>query len=308
MYYFAMNYEELKSEKLLRLIERANSVFNEYADKEIKLCSIINAKSGACSEDCKFCAQSRYNNAKSDVYPLLDKEKILAAARRARENHATNFGIVTSGDKMTGREVDKIADIIFEMKRQTDIEPCASLGHLSEEHLRRLKDAGLTQFHHNIETSPRFYKHIVSTHRFEDRVETIRAAKKVGLKVCSGGIFGLGETMDDRIEMARLLRELDVDGIPINILVPIAGTPLEGQPPLPIDEILRSIAIFRIILKDKVIKLAAGRESRMKDFQPLAFMAGANGMIIGGYLTIRGRSVDEDLAMVENLNNMLFTN
>ncbi|PIQ86148.1 MAG: biotin synthase BioB [Candidatus Omnitrophica bacterium CG11_big_fil_rev_8_21_14_0_20_43_6] len=167
-----------------------------------------------------------------------------------------------------------------------------------------LKTAGLSRYHHNLESSPGFFPKIVSTHTFEDRLNTIRAAKRAGLEVCSGGIIGLGETMEDRVQLALILKELKVDSVPLNILVPIAGTPLQDNPVLSCEEVIRTIAIFRIILKDKIIKIAAGRESILKDFQALGFMAGANGMLIGGYLTIKGRSVEEDQKLVTQVQKL----
>ena len=181
---------------------------------------------------------------------------------------------------------------------------CASLGKMDEEGFLLLKRAGLTRYHHNLETSPRFFQKIITTHTFREKVETIKAAKRCGLEVCSGGIIGLGEAMTDRVEMAFILKELDVDSVPINILVPIKGTPLEAQGFLSCNEAIRTIAIFRIILKDKIIKIAAGRESVLRDFQVLAFMAGANGMLIGGYLTIKGRSVEEDWKLIEEIKKL----
>lgn len=181
---------------------------------------------------------------------------------------------------------------------------CASLGSLDEEALLLLKQAGLSRYHHNIETSPNFFPQIATTHSFQDRIKTIIAAKKTGLEVCSGGIIGMGETLNDRIEMALWLKKLNVDSVPINVLVPIKGTPLQDREPLSCSEAVRTIALFRIILKDKIIKIAAGRESILKDFQALAFMAGANGMLIGGYLTIKGRDPGDDRRLVEEVKKL----
>jgi len=287
-----------------QLISLANEERERVAGGKIELCSITNAKSGRCNEDCKFCAQSIHYNTKISVYPLKSKNELLAEAERAKENGAERFSIVTSGKGLSPQEVEKIAETINIIKEKIGISPCASLGILDTKALTLLKDAGLNRYHHNIETSRQFYPNIVTTHTFDDRIKTIQAAKSAGLEVCSGGIIGLGESEEDRISMALTLKELDVDSIPINILIPLNGTPLEKIKTISITEILRTIAIFRLITGNKTIKIAAGRESVLKDFQGLAFMAGANGMIIGGYLTVRGRSPEEDLGMVSEIKKL----
>ncbi|MCX5711097.1 MAG: biotin synthase BioB, partial [Candidatus Omnitrophica bacterium] len=261
---------------LPELIAQANKVRKEFVKPKVELCNILNAKSGRCAEDCKFCAQSGRHSTGIDNYPLKNKDEIIAAALKAKEMGAERFDIVISGDRLLKEELSLIADCIREITSKIKIKMCASLGSMGEEELLLLKKSGLTRYHHNIETSERYFPKIVSTHTFQDRVKTIRAAKKVGLEVCSGGIIGMGETMDDRIDMALTLKELGVDSVPINILVARAGTPLENLQPQSCEEAIRTIAIFRIILRDKIIKLAAGRESVLKDFQGLAFMAGAN--------------------------------
>jgi biotin synthase len=189
----------------------------------------------------------------------------------------------------------------LEIKDRIDIAVCASLGAMEKSQLQLLKEAGLSRYHHNIETSRRFYPRIVSTHTFDERIKTIKSAKQVGLEVCSGGIIGMGESWQDRIDMAYTLKDLDVDSIPINILIPIKGTPLESVATLSAYDAIRTICIFRIILKDKIIKIAAGRETTLKDSQLTAFIAGANGMLIGGYLTVKGASLDADYALIEEI-------
>jgi biotin synthase len=226
---------------------------------------------------------------------------MIASARRAKAIGAHRFDIVTSGNVLTKDDLLTIAEAIAEITDGVGIDMCASLGKLDEDILRLLKRSGLSRYHHNIETSPNYFKKIVTTHTFQDRVDTIRAAKKVGLEVCSGGIIGMGESWDDRVEMALTLKELDVDSVPINVLVPVEGTALECLDAISSADAVRTIAIFRIILKDKIIKVAAGRESLLKDFQAMAFMSGANGMLIGGYLTIAGRSTEDDRRFVEEI-------
>jgi biotin synthase len=238
------------------------------------------------------------------TYPLKGKREIINAAQKARAIGAEKFGIVTSGNRLTDREVDVVAQAISEIKDRIGIVVCASLGAMEKSQLQLLKEAGLSRYHHNIETSRRFYPRIVSTHNFEERINTINSAKQVGLEVCSGGIIGMGETWQDRIDMAYTLKELDVDSIPLNILIPIKGTPLESAGPVPHDDAIRTICIFRIILKDKIIKIAAGRETTFKDLQLTPFIAGANGMLIGGYLTVKGASLDADYALIEEIKRV----
>ena len=299
-----MNRDEidaLLSLPLAELLRRADQARHEAVGDEIELCSIMNAKSGRCGEDCKFCAQSGRHATGVATYPLKGKAEMLEAARRAQEIGAARFDIVTSGNRLTDNEVARIADAVDEITATLGMQMCASLGRLSEENLARLKRAGLSRYHHNIETSPAHYARIVTTHPFAERLETIRAAQRVGLQVCSGGIIGMGETWADRIDMALLLKELNVTAVPLNVLVPIPGTPFENMTPIACADAVRTIAIFRLILRDKIIKIAAGRESVLKDFQAMAFLAGANGMLIGGYLTLRGRAAQDDRGLVEEV-------
>ena len=292
---------ELLDKPLPDLIAMAGNVRKECGGDRVELCNIMNAKSGLCTEDCKFCAQSCRHNTGIDIYPLKGVNEILAAAVKAKEIGAERFGIVTSGSTLSKDELGNIAAAISLIKGRIDIKICASLGKLSQGELLFLKDAGLGRYHHNIETSPGYFPKITTTHTFKDRLDTIRSAKAAGIEVCSGGIIGLGESWDDRIEMAFALKDLDITSVPINIFVPIKGTSLDTIPPLEAVDVIKTIALFRIILGDKTIKVAAGRESMLKDFQTMAFMAGANGMLIGGYLTIRGCSIDEDRLFVEEV-------
>ena len=286
---------------LTELTAIADRARRDSMGETLELCNIMNAKSGACGEDCKFCAQSSHHNTVASKYPLKSKPEMIEAAGKAKAMGAHRFDIVTSGNVLTKDDLQVIAEAIKEITSTIGIDMCASLGKLDRESLGLLKRSGLSRYHHNIETSPNHFNKIVSTHSFQDRVETIRAAKSVGLQVCSGGIIGMGETWDDRIEMALTLKELDVDSVPINVLVPVKGTALEGIETISSADVIRTIAIFRIILKDKIIKVAAGREGLLKDFQAMAFMSGANGMLIGGYLTIAGRSTDEDNRFVTEI-------
>jgi biotin synthase len=289
---------------LLELVALAAQTRKKFVGTGFELCSIINAKSGRCGEDCKFCAQSARHRTGISVYPLKDKAQIAEAAQKAKENGAQRFGIVTSGNRLKKTELDDITEAIALIKNIVEIDVCCSLGALEKGELTTLKEAGLGRYHHNIETSQRFYPEVVSTHSFEERLNTIRAAKEAGLEVCCGGIIGMGENWQDRIDMAVMLAKLEVDSVPINFLIPIKGTALEKLNPIFCADAVRTLCIFRIILKDRTIKLAAGRESVLKDFQALGLMAGANGMLIGGYLTVKGRDVAEDHKLVREIEKI----
>ena len=291
----------LLDEPLERLIARANQMRKKVVGDTLDLCSILNARSGRCSEDCKFCAQSARHHTETPVYPLKDASEIVAAAARAQAIGAKRFGIVTSGNRLTDDEIDVIAEAITRIGQEVGIAVCGSLGALRPAQLQRLKDAGLSRYHHNIETSRRFYAEIVTTHNFQQRVDTIAAAKEAGLDVCSGGIIGMGETWQDRIDMATTLAELEVDSVPINILIPIEGTALATAERLSTEDIVRTICIFRLLLPTQTIRIAAGREAALAEDQVEAFRAGANGMLIGGYLTVKGAGLDADRALMEQI-------
>jgi biotin synthase len=226
-------------------------------------------------------------------------DEVCFAADRAKKAGAIRFSIVASGKGATILEIEIYASIISKIRAEIDIKLCASLGIIDTNSLKILKQAGLSRYHHNIETSQRFYPEIVSSHPFEDRARTINNAKKAGLEICAGGILNLGENWDDRLSMIDTLSGLDVDSIPLNILVPIPGTPLETAKPIEIKDILRTIAMFRISFPEKLIIIAGGREASLGDFQSLAYWAGADGMMIGGYLTISGNETSKDVAFMK---------
>ncbi len=295
---------DLINRPLTELLATADKVRRLHKKTNMDLCSIINAKSGRCPEDCKFCAQSSHHHTNVETYSLKSKNEMIEAASQAKANGAKRFGIVTSGNRLKSNELDIIAEAISCIRNDIGMDVCASLGALTRDELKTLKRAGLIRYHHNIETSRRFYPKIATTHTFDERMRTIEAAKETGLQVCSGGIIGMGEDWQDRIDMATTLRDLGVDSIPINLLVPIKGTPLETVKTISCNDAIRTIAIFRIILKDKTIKIAAGRESVLKDFQAMGFMAGANGMLIGGYLTVRGRDIESDQNLAREIENL----
>jgi biotin synthase len=289
---------------ILDLISLSGKVKNKFAP-DFHACTIMNAKSGACSEDCRFCAQSSHHDTQIDRYGLVDRDAILDKAGEAYGTGIDNFGIVTSGTgyiKMTAefRQIIDAVDMIHEKYPGKKV--CADLGHLSEETAYELSKHDISHYNINIQTNPGKYQDLVSkTHSVNDRIQTILLLKKHGVKVCAGGIIGLGETMEDRLEMAFALRDLDVDIIPLNVLIPIPGTPLEAQEPVSAAEVAKTFALFRLINPSKIIKFAAGRETRMKDFQALIMLAGANGFITGGYLTTMGRNVNDDLNFAAEL-------
>lgn len=298
----ALELFQLKGSKLMELFSVANKIREKYCGNDLKLCTITNAKSGKCSEDCKFCAQSAHYKTNIETYDLKNKETLLKEYKRAEDLSSLNFGIVTSGRSIKKGSEDFEAIKSFLKEADKRVKPCASLGLLTYEEAMELKEAGLVRYHNNIQTSVEKYSELVATtHSVDKRIEAIKNAKKAGLKVCSGGIIGMGETHKDRIDMAFTLKELDVDSIPLNILNPIKGTAHGDRDILDAEEILKTIAIYRIIFKDKNIKIGAGRENILKDFMGLAFMAGANGMLVGGYLTVKGRTVEEDKVFIKNL-------
>lgn len=283
------------------LLSSANRIRETFRGDFIDLCSIVNAKSGLCPEDCSYCAQSVHHNTKIDMYPLITVERIINRAEEAKRNGARRFCIVTSGRKIDKPiELEDIARAISHI-RDLGLLPCATLGMLGRDELKILKDAGLYRYHHNLETSESFFPEICSTHTYKEKVKTIMAAKELGISICSGGIFGMGEGWEERIEMAFALRDLNVDSIPINFLNPIPGTRLEGMPYLNPLEALRIIAVFRFIFPHKEIRICGGRNVVLRSLQPFVFMSGADGLLIGNYLTTSGRNTEEDIMMLNAL-------
>ncbi|MFA6414127.1 MAG: biotin synthase BioB [Syntrophales bacterium] len=286
------------------LMAAASEIRDHFQGKAISFCGIVNAKSGKCSEDCAFCAQSGHYKTKIQAYPLKKADDIIAAAQQARTAGAEMFGVVTSGKGIKSKK--EWAEIFraIEGIRSLGVLPCASLGIISGERARSLKDAGLFRYHHNLETSRSYFQNICTTHEYEEDVATVRTAIDAGLSVCSGGLIGLGEGMSHRIELALTLRELAVDSVPINILNPIKGTPLGGRPPLPPLEILITIAVFRFLLPDRDIRLCGGKEKSLRQLLPLAVVAGCNALMTGHYLTTPGRDPELDVEMIRDLGFM----
>ena len=283
------------------LFRAATRVKEQFVGNEVHLCSIINAKSGRCAEDCAFCAQSAHHSTDAPVYPLVQEERMLESARLAETNGSACFGIITSGTTVNGPELEQILAALRRIRKETTILPSCSLGIIDEETAVKLKEAGMDTYHHNLETAESFFPSICTTHEYQDDVNTVRAVKKAGVKVCCGGIFGLGESAAQRVEMAFTLKELDVDSVPLNFLNPIEGTRLEGASNISAMECLKTIAIYRLILPGKRITVCGGREKNLRDLQSWIFFAGANGTMIGNYLTTMGRNVDVDLTMFSDL-------
>ena len=288
---------------ILELLAGADKVRRHFKANKVSLCSIVSAKSGGCAEDCAFCSQSVHHKTDIPVFPLLSVEEIAAEFKAASAYPIDRFGIVTSGKGLKGsREAQAICETIRALANMSDgTAICASLGVLSEEVAVLLKQSGLQGYHHNIESSRRFFPQLCSTHQFDERIGTVRIADASGFNVCCGGIFGAGESAEDRVDMALLLRELHVDSVPLNFLVPIPGTKLARSRALEPFEILKIIAVFRYMLPEKDIRVCGGRERNLRDLQGLVFFAGANGIMLGNYLTTKGRSPDDDLRLLADL-------
>lgn len=296
----ALSLSELQGREVFELFALSNSVRMNFRGNRVDLCSIINAKSGACPEDCSFCAQSANSRANIEVYSLMNREKIFEAASSAKKFGVKRFCVVTSGKKASGIDLEKICGFISEIKN-TGLLPCATLGMLGELELKELKSAGLHRYHHNLETSEAYFNEICTTHTYREKIKTIETAKSLGLSVCSGGIFGLGESWQDRIDMAFALKEIGVDSVPINFLTPITGTPLGSREILSPMEALKIIAIYRLILPKLEIRVCGGRPNTLKDKNSYIFMAGADGLLIGNYLTTPGRKPENDLQMIKDM-------
>jgi biotin synthase len=288
---------------ILDLLAWANRIREHFKGNKIHLCSIVNVKAGGCSENCKFCSQSASYQTESPRYGLIESEPVQNAAEEAQRNGVTALGLVAAWRGLDeGPVLDEICERLDELKRSGKTRPDASLGIIKEQRVAdRLKEAGLECYNHNLESSRRFFPEVCSTHTYDERVQTIKHLKRAGIKICSGGILGMGETRQDRCEMAFSLKELGAHIVPINILNPIEGTPFARKPALPPFEILKSIACFRFILPKQEIMIAGGRTVNLRDLQSMIFMAGASALMVGNYLTTLNQPVEKDLQMLKDL-------
>ncbi len=283
------------------LFHGASRIRDQFNGREIKLCAIVNAKSGRCPEDCTFCAQSAHHKTRIETYPLMTPKQVLERARKAAAMGAKHFSIVTSGTTIEGRDLKKVVETLLLLKKETGLYLCGSLGIITRNTADRLKESGLSRYHHNLETAPSFFSEICTTHSYEDDLDTLRYAKEAGLELCSGGIFGLGESPEQRLELAYTLKQAGINSVALNFLNPVPGTPLQKNEPLRPLELLKSVALFRFILPRKDIRICGGREYGLRDLHPLVLWAGANGIMIGDYLTTKGRDYQADLQMIRDL-------
>jgi biotin synthase len=287
---------------LWRLLDVSEAVRRYFKGDGIRLCSIVNAKSGLCSEDCSFCAQSSRSGAQVAQHALLSADEIVRAAAAAKDRGAREFSIVTSGLALRDRkELVRVGDAVERIAVELGLETCVSLGALRASDVKYLLSRGLRSVHHNLETSRSFFPNVCTTHSYDEDVAAVRTAKAAGAWVCCGGVFGLGESPEDRVELAMTLRGLDVDSIPVNFLNPVPGTPMEGRRELTPTGCLRIIAMMRLTNPSKEIIVCGGREVNLRDLQALMFAAGATGTMAGNYLTTAGRPAEEDLRMVRDL-------
>src|SRR6186713_1082968 len=288
-------------DEITRLVERAWEVRTERFGDSTDMCSLVNAKSGGCAQDCGFCAQSRYAEADTPMHAMMDAEQILEHAKAAEAAGAHRFCMVTQGQGLSKRDFEKIVDGARLVAEHTNLKRCVSIGHISADRARRLADAGVQRVHHNVETARSYYPEVTTTVRYEGRIRTIDAVKEAGLETCVGGILNLGETREQRVEMAFELAQMDPTSVPINLLNPRPGTKFGDRDFMDPWEAVKWIAIFRLILPDALFRLCGGRVENLGELQPLAVKAGLNGVMMGNFLTTLGSEPEEDRAMFENL-------
>ena len=298
----ALELAELPGAYDLELIFYANKIREHYLGNTVFTCAITNAKSGHCTEDCAFCAQSSYNRTGISTYPLLDEDTLVEKALAYNAQGASRYSMVTSGFKLKQDEMDTICRAAERIRNQTNLIICASIGVVDVPYLRQMKNSGITRYHHNLETARSHFDRICTTHRYQDDIDAILLAQSERLDVCSGGIMGLGESWAQRIELAADLRRLDVDAMPLNFLNPIPGTRLEKSTLLSPFQGLRAITITRFLNPARHITICGGRETILADFQSYLFQAGADGLMIGNYLTTHGRDAENDIHMIRHLS------
>lgn len=283
------------------LMAGADRLRKTFRGDEVEICAISNVRSGNCSENCSFCGQSGHHKTVAPKYNYIPAEQLVEQANRAREWGASDFGVVSKGWGVRGaKEREQLREYFGELKKHSDIGRCASLGALDQESAEMLKAMGMENYHHNLETAESFFDNVCTTHTYQENIDTIRHAVNAGLRVCAGGILGMGESLDQRIELAETLRNLNVESVPLNFLNPIDGTPMANQQPMQPLDILHMIAVFRYMLPRAEIRIAGGRHF-LRDLQAMIFFAGASGVMIGDYLTTKGRQVGDDLKMLDDL-------
>ena len=291
----------LDDDYLSWLMAGADRIRKTYRGNEIEVCAISNVRSGNCSENCSFCSQSGHHQTNSPVYNYISSEELSRQAQQAREWGASDFGVVSKGWGIrSDKERTQLKEYFQTLENTSDIGRCASLGVLDTDSAGELKAMGMENYHHNLECAESFFDQVCTTHTYQENIDTIKAALDAGLRVCSGGILGMGESLDQRIELADTLRQLGVESVPLNFLSPQQGTPFADRTPMTPMEILKCIAVFRYMLPRAEIRIAGGRQF-LGDMQSMIFMAGASGVMIGDYLTTKGRQVEDDLKMLDDL-------
>lgn len=301
---------KVNKEELLKLynmdLDELLKLSSQYMTNKIEFCSLVNARNGRCSQNCKYCAQSAHYKTEINEYPLIETEEVIKAAHEAKDNGVIRFAVVTSGKSPDEENFDKILEFIDELNKIDGIRSCASIGILNDEQAKTLAEHGLKRFHHNINTSESYYSDICTTHSWQDRLNTCRLVKKYGMELCCGVILGMGETVEQRIEMALELRDIEPESIPINILMPIPKTPLENYHDKIDDEnVLRTLAIFKIANPKSVLRFCGGRMRLSDENQELALKTCVEGIMTGNYLTTTGKSPQEDMKTVEKLHKEL---
>jgi len=291
----------LSTDDISALAKGANTITRRFNGEEVDMESLVNAKSGTCPEDCSFCAQSSFYNTGISKYPLLPTEKLIEHARNAKNGGSTSFCLVCAYRSPPEKDFEQICDAILKIKKSIDIDVNVSLGFMTLERAKKLKSLGVKRYNHNLETAKSFFSQICTTHDYEDRIHTGKIVKEAGLELCCGGIIGMGESAEQRLELAFSLADLNPDEVPINILISREGTPLMYNHPLSNEDIIKTIAVWRFIMPKSILKIAGGREKYFKDKGRYALQAGANGIISGGYLTTGGNTHNKDLEMIKEI-------